>query len=197
MVIRLLRAKLWSAPCCRTKIPDRLSALAHNDLSSTLAQPKHSSVQVYLNPNLPKPKASQNQDYPNPRLSKPETLALVGCGNLLDLVGKGKPLDGVADVATIKDVGDIRQRHDHEAAGMCLQRKLDALLHLLEPVRVFLSNAMRVAHRDADLADTAQPFLDQCLMAIVKGLIAPHEQRGRALRVEGRAQQCNGLFSPV
>ena len=67
MVIRLLRAKLWSAPCCRTKIPDRLSALAHNDLSSTLAQPKHSSVQVYLNPNLPKPKASQNQDYPNPR----------------------------------------------------------------------------------------------------------------------------------
>src|SRR5262245_498898 len=51
MLIRLLRAKLWSAPCCRTKILDRLARLCTTTSANTGSAPlqlKSTLTQVYL-----------------------------------------------------------------------------------------------------------------------------------------------------
>ena len=53
-----------------------------------------------------------------------------------------------------------------------------------------------VAHRDADLPDAGEPFLDQALMAGVEWLEAADEQRGRLLRIEGRAQLLEDPLRP-
>ena len=42
-----------------------------------------------------------------------------------------------------------------------------------------------------------QPFFDQPLMAVMKRLVTPHEQRGRLLRIESWPQQSQRLFGPV
>ncbi len=61
----------------------------------------------------------------------------------------------------------------------------------------FLVCSVRVSHRDADLSDPPQSFLDQATMAAMKRLIAADEQCRRFLWVECRTKLCQSLLSPI
>ena len=110
----------------------------------------------------------------------------VGRGYFLGSFVEDDPLHGVADVAAIEYMGDVRHRNHHEAAGMGRQRGLDPLLDGKERQRILFVGAVGVAHGDADLSDPPQSLFDQPLMARMKRLVASDEQRGRLLRVERR-----------
>jgi hypothetical protein len=106
-------------------------------------------------------------------------------------------LDCVADIATIKYVGDVGQRNHHEPAGVSGERGFDALLNGEERQRVLVVHTVGVAHRDADLAHASQTFLDQSLVPGMKRLITAEEHGRGLLRVERRAQLGQGLLGPV
>jgi hypothetical protein len=52
-------------------------------------------------------------------------------------------------------VGDVGHRHHDKTAGVGRKRSLDALLHREERQWIFLVDAVRVADRNARLADTS------------------------------------------
>ena len=54
-------------------------------------------------------------------------------------------------------MGDVRDRNHDEPAFVLAQAVLDARPHILEVERVLVVGAMRVAHRDARLADPLEP----------------------------------------
>src|SRR5262249_30675829 len=84
-----------------------------------------------------------------------------------------------------------------EPAFELAQAVLDARLDVLKIERIFVVNALRVAHCDADLADALQPLDDQRPMPLVKRLIAANEQRRRFFRIEHGTQPNHRLLGPV
>ncbi|HWX34337.1 MAG TPA: hypothetical protein VNZ53_43790 [Steroidobacteraceae bacterium] len=72
-------------------------------------------------------------------------------------------LDSVADVAAIKDIGDVRQRHHYESPRIGRKSSLDALLD--ERQRGFLASIPCV--------NPPQPLFDQTLVPTVGRLIGP------------------------
>src|SRR5271166_5823293 len=56
---------------------------------------------------------------------------------------------------------------------------------------------MRVANRDAGLANTADAFLEQASMTVVKSLTPSNEESSRTLWIEHRAELPQDLFGPV
>ena len=87
-----------------------------------------------------------------------------GGGNRFSGLVEHDALNVVADVAAVKDIGDVGQRHHDEASGIGRQRGFDTLLDREERQRVFGVNTMRVAHRNANLPYSAQTLFDQALV---------------------------------
>lgn len=107
------------------------------------------------------------------------------------------PLKDIPDIPAVIDVSDVRQRHDQEASFKLTQRMFDPRAHIFKYKRVLRIGALRVTHRDADLADPAQTLGDQGLVTVVKWLVAADEQCGRLLGVEGRPNQLHDFLRPV
>src|SRR3954447_1572576 len=74
---------------------------------------------------------------------------------------------------------------------------LDPRAHIFELERILLIRALRIAHRDAGLSNTLDTFDNQRLVAVMKRLITPDEQRSGLLWIEHRPQMQHGLLGPV
>jgi len=77
------------------------------------------------------------------------------------------------------------------------QRCHDPLLNGKERKPILLINPVGITHCDAHLSDTAQAFLDQSLMPLVKRLIATDEQGRRPLRIKRGPQARYRSFGPI